>query len=93
MMIAASKKKKTIICTPLTFYTTNDEEVFFLWLSRIGSIHHIKGVGRELHLDFKTNNIPGSDLLDLMGIFDRYRFLNPKQLEYFKNETNKEWFD
>ncbi len=85
-------KKVTLICTPLRFYTQNDEGLLFEWLKKIKSIKEIKGVGRELHLHFDSNNIVNEDLLDLMGIFDRYKF-DQVQLKVFMNETNKEWFE
>lgn len=83
----------TIICTPLRFYTHIDEDFLFEWFKRIKSIDSCKGIGRELHLYFSVNTIPDDDLVELMGIFARYKFKNKKQLEIFMNESNKQWFE
>jgi len=60
-----------LVCTPLRFYTDNDEALCFEWIEKIKSIDKYHGVGRELHLLVKSNIIPNKDLLDLMGLFDR----------------------
>jgi len=78
-----------LICSPLRFYTDNDEDLCFQWMKKNKSIKEIKGVGRELHLIIKSNKIPNKDLLDLMGLFDRYKF-DSKQLKAFINETNED---
>jgi hypothetical protein len=83
----------TIVCTPLEFYTQNDESLLFNWIKKIRSIKNIKGIGNKLHLYLESQNIPNKDLLDLMGIFDRYQFNNAEQLKIFMNDDNKEWFD
>lgn len=85
-------KKITLICTPLRFYAENDEYFFFKWLKKIKCVKEFKGVGKELHLEVESNNISNKDLLDLFGIFRRYKF-DEKQLKVFMNENNKEWFD
>ncbi|MGE0010306.1 MAG: hypothetical protein AB7F19_07285 [Candidatus Babeliales bacterium] len=81
-----------LICTPLRFYSQNDEDLMFGWLDKIKSVTSYKGIGRELHVYIKSKNIPKLDLLELMGIFDRYKF-DAKQLEIFKNESNQKWFE
>lgn len=86
------KKNVELICTPLRFYNDNDEDFLFAWIHKVKSIKDATGYGRELHLTIEDKNIPNDDLLDLMGIFDRYKF-DTKQLEAFKNEANKKWFD
>jgi len=45
-----------------------------------------------LQLYIKSDAISNNDLLNLIGLFDRYKF-NAKQLEVFKNENNNEWFE
>jgi len=81
-----------LVCTPLRFYTPEDEELFFNWIKKITSIEKFKGVGVALNLYIISNDIPDNDILNLMGLFDRYRF-DTKQLEIFKNENNKKWFE
>jgi len=80
-----------LMCTPLSFYTEEDEDFLFAWLKKIKSIKKIKGVGLELHLQLDSKNISDHDLLNLMAIFDRYNF-DSNQLRIFMNEGNKEWF-
>jgi len=81
-----------LICTPLRFYTDNDEALCFEWIEKIQCIDECHGVGRELHLLVKSNKISNKDLLDLVGLFDRYKF-DSAQLKVFMNDTNKDWFD
>ena len=82
----------TLICTPLKFYTDNDEALCFEWIEKIKSINKYHGAGRALYLSVNSNNIPNKDLLDLIGLFDRYKFDNT-QLKVFMNDTNREWFE
>lgn len=82
----------TLICTPLTYYTQVDEELCFAWINKIPCIKSIKGVGRNLELFIETDSISKQDLCNLIGLFDRYKFNNPEQLEVFKNEDNQSWF-
>jgi len=81
-----------LMCTPLIFYTRNDEELLFNWIDKVCSVTEVNGVGEVLYLSFSSSTIPNNELLDLMGIFDRYKF-DQKQLLVFMNETNKEWFE
>lgn len=85
-------KKITLVCTPLKFHRGNDENMFFEWLDKIKCIKAVKGVGRELHLFIDSNIISDEELLDLMGLFTRYKF-DLAQLNVFKNESNKHWFE
>ena len=85
-------KKTVLTCTPLQFYTNEDETLFFNWIKEIKCIEKFKGVGKALQLYIKSDAISNNDLLNLIGLFDRYKF-NAKQLEVFKNEDNKEWFE
>lgn len=79
-------------CSPLRFYTEDDEELFFEWVKKIKCINKFEGVGRELHLYITSKNIPDNDLLNLMALFDRYKF-DADQLKVFINESNKDWFN
>ena len=73
----------------MRFYVYNDEVALFDWLAKIKCIQNTEGVGRELHLHISSQKISDDDLLNLMGIFKRYRFSNPEQLRKFMNEENK----
>lgn len=81
-----------LTCTPLRFYTETDEALLFQWLKAVPCITTIQGVGRELHLHIANPTISHDDLLNLMGIFDRYKF-NTNQLLVFKNEENAYLFE
>jgi len=87
------KEMVTIILTPMRYFSHIDEDFMFEWLDRIESVESYKGIGRELHVQIKSKQIPSQELCELMGLFKRYKIRNIKQLEVFKNETNKEWFD
>jgi len=84
--------KIILVCSPLRFYTQTDESFLFKWLKKIKSIEKIEGIGNELHLHIKSNKISNENLLELIGIFDRYKFKSD-QLKVFKNENNKKWFE
>ena len=86
------KKPIKLICTPMRFYTHNDEALLFEWLNKIPCIKKIEGIGRELHLHIASNSISDLELKDLMGIFDRYKF-DAEQLKIFMNDNNKQWFE
>lgn len=81
-----------LVCEPLTFYTENDEILLFEWLHKIRCITSIEGVGEALYLNIASKIIPDADLLDLMGVFNRYRF-DSQQLRVFMNDANKGWFE
>ncbi len=86
------EKKVILICTPLRYYTQNDEDLCFEWIKKIKCIKKHVGVGRELHLHLSSNNISYNDLLDLIGLFDRYKF-DSSQLKIFMNDNNKNLFE
>ncbi len=85
-------KKIMLICTPLRFYTHEDEELFFNWIKKIKCIEKFKGVGVALNLYVTSKDLSDNEVLNLIGLFDRYKF-DIKQLEIFKNENNKNWFE
>jgi len=79
-------------CTPIDLYTQKDKSVMFEWMERIEAVQDIVGLGPALYLYVDPKKVTNQDLLELMGLFDRYGF-DAAQLEVFKNETNKEWFE
>lgn len=85
-------KQIVLVCAPLRFYTAIDENLFFTWIEEIKSIVEIKGIGKVLYLYITSTQISNDDLLNLIGLFDRYKFDN-SQLKIFMNEDNKEWFE
>jgi hypothetical protein len=86
------EKKIILTCTPLRFYTTLDEDLCFEWIKKISCIDSFKGKGPALYLHITNKPVSNTDLLNLIGLFDRYKFDNT-QLLIFKNDSNKEWFD
>jgi hypothetical protein len=81
-----------LVCTPLRFYTATDEALLFQWLKAVPCITAIQGVGKELHLHIDNTMVASDDLLNLIAIFDRYKF-DAHQLLAFKNEENAYLFE
>jgi hypothetical protein len=81
-----------LICSPLRFYTDVDEELLFQWLKAISCVIEIEGVGKELHLRVRNDYMSHEDLLNLIGIFNRYKF-DVNQLLVFKNKENAYLFE
>ena len=65
---------------------------FFSMVEKIECIIEFRGVGNALFLHFISKKISDDNLLDLFGIFDRYKF-DSNQLKVFMNKENKDWFD
>ena len=81
-----------LVCVPLRFYTVTDEALLFQWLKAVQCITTIQGIGRELHLRINKPTISHNDLLNLIAIFDRYKF-DTNQLLVFKNAENAYLFE
>lgn len=79
-----------LTCKSVKFYLPYDEDAFFGWIAKIKSIIKFDGIRDELYLYFETNELPNTDVRELLGLFDRYK-IDMKQLKIFINETNKEW--
>jgi hypothetical protein len=77
-----------LMCTPLNFYTKNDEDEMFRWVKKIKCVIKYYGVSRSLHLVVQSNKVKNKDLLELIGLFRRYNF-DLKQLKIFMNADNK----
>ena len=84
---------KTLIFTPLTFFSPEDEDLFFAWIDKVSCVKSYQGIGRELHLVVIPSELTFNDLRNLRGLFSRYELKNPEQLkELFLNDDNKRWF-
>lgn len=81
-----------LVCTPLRFYTETDEALLFQWLKTVPCITTIQGIGKELQLHINNSMVSHDDLLNLIAIFDRYKF-DSNQLLVFKNEQNAYLFE
>lgn len=78
-------------CTPLKFYTKNDEDLLFKWIKKIKCINKCYGIGKILYLCIESKSISNKYFADLMALFTRYNF-DKAQLKIFMNESNKNWF-
>jgi len=83
--------KIVLTCKEVWYYSPIDEELFFIWIKKIGSIAHFDGIGDELYLYFETNEVSEDDLRELLALFYRYK-IDMKQLSRFLTEDNKKWF-
>lgn len=81
-------KSMVLVCESVRYYSSIDEELCFKWIKKIKSINTIEGIGKELHLIMKSNEISTKDLLELIGLFRRYSF-DIQQLKIFMNDKNK----
>ncbi len=87
-----SDSNKTILkCKSGPFYTLKDEDAFFEWIKKIECIEDVKGVGRELYFYIACDDLHDRDLIDLIGLFYRYK-KDMKQLARFLTPENKSWF-
>src|SRR5689334_595935 len=78
-----------LVCTPLRFYTKNDEDFMFRWIKKIKCIVECYGMGNSLYLVIASNKIPNKYVLEIMGLFRRYKFEDGEQLKVFMNNENK----
>lgn len=80
-----------LTCKSVLFFSHHDEDAFFEWLEKIGSIEDSKGSRDVLYVYMKSNEIPDDDLREIIALFYRYA-VDMKQLQIFLNKDNKEWF-
>ena len=85
-------EKIVLIFTPLSFYSHEDEDLFFEWINKVNCITGYKGIGTELHVYVSSKEIPFNDFKNLNGLFERYRLENPSQLKVFIDKTDKKPF-
>ena len=78
-------------CKAVKYYSQLDEDAFFEWVNKIGSIVKYDGYSDVLHLHVKGNLIPDQDLREIIGLFHRYK-INMAQLSVFLNQSNEKWF-
>lgn len=61
----------TLVATSVKYRSANDERSFFEWIERIHGVEGVKGIGRELHVEVRTD-IDEIDLRDIIALFFRY---------------------
>lgn len=72
--------------------------MFYSWLDEVKCVSNYTGIGRkEIHVGIDPKmkkNISYEDLVNLYGLFKRYKLKNISQLkDIFMNNKNKAWFE
>jgi hypothetical protein len=75
-----TKTEVKLKCTPLRFYTKNDENLLFGLIETVRSITGCYGVGQTLYIIVDSEKISGEDVGTLKALFMRYRY-DQKQLK------------
>lgn len=82
----------TLVANRVKYYSMGDERMFFGWLKNIGGIQKIHGVGTELHIVIRTEELSVQDIPELIAVFRRYR-ITLEQLAQLRVPENNEWFE
>jgi hypothetical protein len=80
-----------ITCKQVVYFSSDDEALFFSWLSKIGCIEKIEGFGEVLQLHIKPTVMSYNDLKNLIGVCYRYK-IDMRQLAQFVTHENEHWF-
>lgn len=82
--------RRILVVRGPTYFSQQDEDVFFGWLQSIGCVDRVVGRLRSLHILLKR---PPSEaqLRELLALFQRYR-LNMRPLAVLKTNRNARWF-
>ena len=78
-----------LVCKRVMFYSQNDEDAFFEWISKIKGIKRWEGVGDEIHLYFPKSATSNKCLRELMSLFYRYN-VDRRQLLPLINDKNRQ---
>src|SRR5579872_4746880 len=65
--------KITLLCKSVWYYSLIDEDMFFTWIEKIPAIVKYDGKLDELYLYVKSKKIKNIDLIELIGLFYRYK--------------------
>lgn len=76
---------------PMRYWSQGDEAAFFTWLQSIPGVVTVKGLGREIHIRFRTKRISQNTLRELFAIYNRYGG-DKTELAIFKTEANASLF-
>jgi hypothetical protein len=80
-----------LVCKRVTFYSQNDEDAFFEWISKIRGIKRWEGVGDEIHLYLPKSTTSNKCLRELMSLFSRYN-VDRRQLQPLLNDKNRQLY-
>jgi hypothetical protein len=81
----------TLVVGELSCFSQGDEDAFFDWLNGLGCVADVRGVGRQLLITVEENDLPDTDLRELIALFHRYN-VDKKQLAQFVTPANASWF-
>jgi hypothetical protein len=81
----------TLIVGELRYFSQGDEDAFFDWLNGIGCVADVRSVGRQLLISVEENDLPDSDLREIIALFHRYG-VEKKPLAQFLTAANAKWF-
>ena len=78
-----------------SFLSQGDENAMFAWLGKINCISKVSGVGADICLEIKVNQVDEECMRELLAIFNRYKMklfiLRPiaekKRYKWLKNKT------
>ena len=54
------------------YWSEGDERAHFDWLSRVGCVRGVRGVGKRLFLDIDHANVTPDDARELNAVYRRY---------------------
>ncbi len=79
-------------CDPLTFYSKNDKEALFEWISKIACIENSAEIGQNLCLHFRSSFLDENNVRELLSLFYRYS-INRHALKIFFEEEYQDWLE
>ena len=78
--------------TRVIYYSEQDEECFFTWLSKILCVKKIQGDLDTIYIHIDKNLMDEVNFRELIGIFKRYN-ISMSQLQVFNVDKFKPWFN
>lgn len=76
--------------TGVKYFSRLDETAFFGWLQSIPCVGNVRGGGRTLLIELKSD-VDDESLRELVAIFRRYG-VDMRQLARFRHASNESWF-
>lgn len=77
---------------PIKFYSALDRDMFFEWIKGITSVVRCDEQNGEICIYVKSKTIPYHDVMQLTGLWKRYRLQHGEQLQIFLNQDNSSMF-
>jgi hypothetical protein len=66
-------KRNVVVIEGPVFFSHQDEDHFFSWLSSLRSVKQVEGEGWELAITFRTSRLSLAETRELIAIFRRYQ--------------------